>query len=107
MLDVSLNSAIRSSNVKSFIKNGSIVSKQNEYVDDDGNVDLEKHLLQLKKSCSDLSQEIKSKEMEITKYKDGTSFALDNTNKIKSNRQKIEQKIAELNRNLESVNAKR
>lgn len=27
MLDVSLNSAIRSSNVKSFIKNGSIVSK--------------------------------------------------------------------------------
>lgn len=56
MLDVSLNSAIRNSSVKNFVKNGSIVSKENEYVDDDGDVDLEKHLLELKKSCSELSQ---------------------------------------------------
>lgn len=48
--------------VKSFIKKGISVMNENSAVEDSADQGLEEHLLQLKKSCSEVSREVKNKE---------------------------------------------
>lgn len=96
MVDTNLNTAIKRSNVKNFIKKGVSVMNENSMVEDGPDQGLEGHLLQLKKSCSDLSREVKNKEEETNKYKDEATFTCGKAKKIKEERQKLEEKIAEL-----------
>lgn len=50
--------------------------------------------MQLKKSCSDLSREVKNREEETSKYKDEAAFTCGKARKIKDERQRLEDKIA-------------
>lgn len=56
---------------------------ENSAVEDNIDQGLEGHLLQLKKSCSELSRQVKCREEETNKFKDEATFTCGKANKIK------------------------